>query len=115
MDSPVKHPEFKWTTTYSKEYFETIEAINDAYRKMLSIGEAKKVFRDKVCPMMTATTKKEFMKAKRNINDKYNTYIKTSKAVLKLRRHVHFIPDPRKYNGTPGQKVPTVSSWLYSS
>ena len=44
LDSPVKHPEFKWTTTYSNEYFEIIEAINDAYRKMLSIGEAKKVF-----------------------------------------------------------------------
>jgi len=112
LDSPVKHPEFKWTTTYSNEYFEIIEDINDAYRKMLSIGEAKKVFRDQVCPMMTAKTKNEFMKAKRNINDKYNKYIKTSKAVLKLRRHVHFIPDPRKYNGTPGQKVPTVREIL---
>lgn len=79
---------------------------------MLSIGEAKKVFRDQVCPMMTAKTKSEFMKAKRNINDKYNKYIKTSKAVLKLRGHVHFIPDPRKYKGTSGQKVPTVREIL---
>ena len=67
LDSPVKHPEFKWTTTYSNEYFEIIEDINDAYRKMLSIGEAKKVFRDQVCPMMTAKTKNEFMKAKNPI------------------------------------------------
>ena len=104
LDSPVEHPEFKWTTTYSDEYFKAIEDINCAYRKMLSIGQAKKVFRNQVCPMMTAKTKNKFMMAKRNINDKYSNYIKTSKAVIKLRGDVHFIPDPRKYSGTPGQK-----------
>ena len=79
---------------------------------MLSIGEAKKVFRDQVCPMMTEKTKSEFMNAKKKINEKYWNYIKTSKAVLKLRRHVNFIPDPRKYNGMTGQKVPTVREIL---
>ena len=54
--------------------------------------------------MMTAKTKSEFMTTKRNINDKYSNYIKTSKAVIKLRGDVHFIPDPRMYSGTPGQK-----------
>ena len=79
---------------------------------MLRIGEAKKVFRDQVCPMMTAKTKNEFINAKKKINEKYWNYIKTSKAVLKLRRNVHFIPDPRKYNGTPGRKVPTMREIL---
>ena len=112
LDSPVKHPEFKWTTTYSDDYFKAIEDINGAYREMLSIGEATKVFQNQVCPMMTAKTKSEFMTAKRNIHDKYLKYIKTNKAVLKLRRDVHFIPDPRKYNGTPGRKVPTMREIL---
>ena len=44
LDSPVKPPKLKWTTIYSDEYFRAIEDINDAYRKMLSIGEADKVF-----------------------------------------------------------------------
>ena len=56
--------------------------------------------------MMTAKTKNKFMMAKKNINDKYSKYVKTNKAVLKLRRNVHFIPDPRKYNGTPVEKYP---------
>ena len=62
--------------------------------------------------MMTVKTKNEFINAKKKINEKYWNYIKTGKAVLKLRQHVHFIPDPRKYNGTPGQKVPTVREIL---
>ena len=63
---------------------------------MISIGEAKKVFRDKVCPMMTAKTKSEFVKAKRTIDRKYSRYISTAKPVLKLKRDVYIIPDPRK-------------------
>ena len=49
------------------EYFGAIKDINDAYKKMVIIGEAEKVFRDKVCPMMTAKTKAEFVKAKKRI------------------------------------------------
>ena len=63
---------------------------------------------------MTAKTKSEFMMAKRNIHDKYLKYIKTNKAVLKLSKDVHFIPDPHKYNGTPGRKVPTMRKILAS-
>ena len=65
LDSQVKFPTFKWTTTYSKEYYNVIEDINNAYKKMVIIGEAKKVFRDEVCPMMTAETKADFQKAKK--------------------------------------------------
>ena len=79
---------------------------------MISIGEAKKVFRDKVCPMMTAKTKSEFVKAKRTIDRKYSRYISTAKPVLKLKRDVYFIPDPRKYKGSPGPKLPTIREIL---
>ena len=44
LDSPVKLPKFQWATIYSDEYYKAIEDINDAYRKMLIIGETKKVF-----------------------------------------------------------------------
>ena len=79
---------------------------------MLSTGEAKKVFQDQVCPMMTAKTKEEFTKARHSLNEKCLNHIKTSKAVLKLRVDVDFVPDPRKCTGTPGQKLPAVREIL---
>ena len=39
-------------------------------------------------------------------------YISTTKPVVKLREDVYFIPDPRKYNGSHGQKSPTVREIL---
>ena len=71
MDSPVTFPSFKWVQFGTNEYFKAIEEINDVYRKMLMIGEAKKVFHDKVCPMMTVKTKDDFKKAQRSLNEKY--------------------------------------------
>ena len=65
-----------------------------------------------MCPMMTAKTKSEFVTAKRTIDRKYSRYISTAKPVLKLKRDVYFIPDPRKYNGSHGQKSPTVREIL---
>ena len=79
---------------------------------MISIGEAKKVFRDKVCPMMTAKTKSEFVKAKRTIDRRYLRHINAAKPVLKLTKDVYFIPDPRKYKGSPGPKLPTIREIL---
>ena len=109
MDSPVTFPSFKWAEFGTNDYFNAIDKINEMYRKMLTIGEAKKVFRDKVCPMMTAKTKDEFNKARRSLNKKYWNYTKTSKATLpKLSVDVAFVTDPRKYRGTPGQRLPTL-------
>ena len=64
MDSPIKYPNFPWAPRRSQDYMKAIDNINDAYRKMLRIGEAKKVFRERVCPMMTAKTKEECQKAR---------------------------------------------------
>jgi hypothetical protein len=106
MDSPVSFPPFKWANFGTNDYFNAIDEINDVYRKMLVIGEAKKVFRDKVCPIMTAKTKDEFKKARRSLNVKYWKYTRTSKATLpKLSVDVAFVPDTRKYRGTPGQRL----------
>ena len=109
MDSPVTFPSFKWAEYGTSDYFKAIEEINDVYRKMIVIGEAKKVFRDKVCPMITAKTKDEFKKARRSLNVKYWKYTRTYKATLtKLSVDVAFVPNPRKYSGTPGQWLPTL-------
>ncbi len=70
MDSPVSFPSFKWAKLGTNDYFKAIDEINDVYRKMLMIGEAKKVFHDKVCPMMTSKTKDEFKKAQISLNKK---------------------------------------------
>ena len=94
MDSPVTFPSFKWAQYGTNDYFNAIDKINEMYRKMLTIGEAKKVFRDKVCPMMTAKTKDKFNKARRSLNVKYWKYTRTSKATLpKLSDDVAFVPD----------------------
>ena len=82
MDSPIEYPNFPWAPRRSQDYMKAIDNINDAYRKMLRIGEAKKVFRERVCTMMTANTKEEFQKAQTNINRKYWNYMKTTKATL---------------------------------
>ena len=109
MDSPVTFPLFKWAKYGTNDYFKAIDEINDVYRKMIRIGEAKKVFRDNVCPMMTAKTKDEFNKVRRSLNVKYWKYTRTFKATLpKLSVGVEFVPNPRKYRGTPGQRLPTL-------
>ena len=109
INSPVNFPLFKWVKFGTNDYFKAIDEINDVYRKVLMIGEAKKVFCDKVCPMMTAKTKDEFKKACRSLNEKYWKYTRTSKATLpKISVDVVFVPDPRKYRGTPGQRLPTL-------
>ena len=71
MDSPVRFPSFKWAHWGTNEYFNATHKINEIYREMLMIGEAKKVFRDKVCPMMTSKTKDEFNMALRRLHEKY--------------------------------------------
>ena len=66
MHAPVTYPEFKWTRNGTDDYFYAIDQINDKYRKMLAISEAKKVFRDKTCPLMTVRSKKEFRCEQKN-------------------------------------------------
>ena len=71
LDSPTTFPSFDWAEFGTDYYFYAIDSINEIYRKMLIIGKAKKVFRDKVCPMMTAKTKKEFNDSLRRLQLKY--------------------------------------------
>ena len=106
LDSSVDYPRFKWAPDGTNDYFEAIDDINEAYRKMIMIGGAKAVFRDKVCPMMTAKTKEEFKKAKYNINQKYWNHIRANKTVLpNITVDTEYVPDPRKYG--PGKTLPT--------
>ena len=60
IDSPVTCPEFKWAELGSNEHLKAIDEISDMHRKMITIGESKKVFHDKVCPMISAKTQDEF-------------------------------------------------------
>ena len=109
MNSPVNFPSFKWAQFGINDYFKAIDKINEVYRKMLMIGKPKKVFCDKVCPMMTTRTKDEFKNAWRSLNVKYWNYTRTSKATLpNLSNNVLFIPNLRKYRGTPGKRLPTL-------
>ena len=108
LDSAVKIPKFNWAPPHSNEYCNAIVDINDAYRKMLIIGEAQKVFRDQVCPMLTAKTKEEFKKAQKIITDKYRNYMKTNKATLSnFRLKTEFLPHPRKFGSGSNQRLPT--------
>ena len=71
MDSPVTYPEFKWAELDSNEYLKAIDEINDIYRKIFTIDEWKKVFHDKVCPMISAKTQDEYKRERKRLSDKY--------------------------------------------
>ena len=68
MDSPVTYPRFKWVKFGSNEYLKAISEINDIYRKMIIIGESKRVFHDRVCPMISAKTQDEFKTARKRLS-----------------------------------------------
>ena len=79
MDSPVTYPEFKWAELGSNKYLKAIDEINDMYRKMIKIGESKRVFRDKVCPMILAKTQDEFKGERKRLSKKYWNHTRKSK------------------------------------
>ena len=109
MDSPVTYPKFKWAEFGSIEYLKAIDEINDMYRKMITIGESKKVFHDKVCPMISAKTQDEFKRERRHLSEKYWNYTRKSKTVLtKISDDVAFVPHPHKYRGSPAKRLPTL-------
>ncbi len=71
MDSPITFPLFKWAEFGNNDCFEAIDEINDIYRKIITIGKAKKVLCDQVCPMMTDKTKDKPTKSQGRLNEKY--------------------------------------------
>ena len=109
MDSHVTYPRFKWAKFGSNEYLKAISEINDIYRKMIIIGESKRVFHDRVCPMISAKTQDEFKTARKRLSEKYWYYVNKSKTTLpKLSDDVAFVPDPHKYRGSSAKRLPTL-------
>lgn len=47
IDSPVLPPWVAWAPFGTNKYFKATGVINEAYRKMLIIGQPHRVFRDK--------------------------------------------------------------------
>ena len=76
MDSSVTYPRFEWANFGSEQYLKAISEINDIYRKMIIIGESKRVFHDRVCPMISAKTQDEFKMARKRLSEKYWNYTK---------------------------------------
>ena len=70
MDSPVTYPRFKSVKFCINKYLYAIGGINDIYRKMIMIGESKKVFHDRVCPMILAKTQDEFKREYKCLSEK---------------------------------------------
>ena len=98
MDSPVTCHKFKWAELGSNEYLKAIDEINDMYRKMITIGESKKVFHDKVCPMISAKTQDEFKRERRRLSVKHWNYTRKSKTILpKISDDVAFVPRPPQH------------------
>ncbi len=59
----------------SKVYFQVIDSINDCYKKMLEIGKCNKAFRPdhgSFPDILTAKSRIDFFKAKKNILLRYN-------------------------------------------
>jgi hypothetical protein len=84
----------------SKDYFQVIDSINDCYKKMLEIGKYNEVFRPDhggLPDILTAKSKIDFFKAKKNILLQYNRYLKTGAPRLTISIDVKIVLDPRKY------------------
>ena len=84
MHAPVTYPDFKWAMNGTDDYFYAIDQINDMYKKMLAIGQAKKVFRDKTCPLMTARSKEEFRCERKKLQRKYLEYTKSYLSLIHI-------------------------------
>ena len=109
MDAPVTYPEFKWAELGSNEYLKAIDEINDMCREMITIGESKKVFHDKACPMISAKTQDEFKREQKRLSDKCWNYTRKSKTTLpKISDDVAFVPHPHKYRSSPAKRLPTL-------
>ena len=70
QNSNANYIRFDWVEFMSTEYFKVIDAINDCYKKMLEIGKCADVFRpigDRQPNILTAKSKVEFQKTKKNI------------------------------------------------
>ena len=70
LNSNANYIRFDWVEFMSTEYFRVIDAINDCYKKMLEIGKCAEVFRPiggRRPDILTAKSKREFMREKENI------------------------------------------------
>ncbi len=71
LNSTVKYlPIPSWVANV-EEYFSVVDVINNCYKKMLEIGKCREVFRpenNQVPELISATSRDEFLKAKKNIN-----------------------------------------------
>jgi hypothetical protein len=109
LNSEVMFPKFRWAPAGTKKYEDAINHINAAYKKMLQIGQAKQEFRDKVCPMMTATSSAAFNRARRNIDRKYNRHLHKKKPILTdMSVDADFLPRPQK-NDTSFNERPSTA------
>ena len=110
MDSPVTYPEFKWAELGSNEYLKVIDKISVMYRKMIKIGKSKRIFHDKVCPMISAKTQDKFKRERRHLYQKYWNHTRKSKTTLpKISDDVVFVPHPHKYRDSRVKRLPTLS------
>jgi hypothetical protein len=92
-----------WAEFMSKDYFQVINSINDCYKKILEIGKCNKVFRPdhgSLPDILTAKSRIDFFKAKKNILLQYNQYLKTGAPRLTISIDVEIVPDPRKYSNS---------------
>ena len=67
MKSRITYHEFKWTKLVSQDYYDDVDYVNEAYRKMLTIGKAPYVFRKGKSAMLFAETKKDFCKTRKKL------------------------------------------------
>ncbi len=70
-----------WAEFMSKDYFQVMDSINDCYKNMLEIGKCNKVFRPNhggLPDILTAKSRIDFFKAKKNKLLRYNQYLKLS-------------------------------------
>ena len=109
LNTDANYIRFDWVEFMSAEYFRVIDAINECYKKMLEIGKCAEVFRPvggRQPDILTAKSKAEFQKSKKNIILRYNRYVTTGAPRLSISIDVEIVPDPKKYANSK-QPMPT--------
>ncbi len=77
LNSTVKYLPFPSWVANVEEYFSVVDVINNCYKKILEIGKCREVFRpenNQVPELISATSRDEFLKAKKNIDRQYTRY-----------------------------------------
>ena len=114
MDKEMPYPTFEWAQFGSQECLDVIEDINEAYRKMLSIGKAQQVCLDKGSLSLTRP-RKTSTSATPRIRGPTRQYSRIAQSTLSICLHRQSMDTQEVCIDQQGAKLPQKKRSLYSN